>query len=190
VFRCFEVFLEHEKMPDPRLTAIMFLRYESPERFSGRQSEEDLTIAYTDADKVNALTDLSTYYTGVDEKLSKSYGDQAMEVAELNRNRKLIATTWIKAGLRLLNKAGVANNMAIAMDCFQHAEKIARENDLDDEVGFAYVGMARVARGSGDYAQALNYNNLALSIASASRNDSRRAKAKVTDEKERVEVTE
>jgi tetratricopeptide (TPR) repeat protein len=134
--------------------------------------KKNLTIAYTDADKVNALTDLSTYYAGVDEKLSKSYGDQAMEVAELSRDRKLIATTWIKAGLRLLNKAGVANNMAIAMDCFQHAEKIARQNDLDEEVGFAYVGMARVARGSGDYAQALNYNNLALSLASASRNDS------------------
>ncbi|MDO6431852.1 tetratricopeptide repeat protein [Flavitalea sp. BT771] len=133
---------------------------------------KDLSISHTDASKANALAALAAYYGGVDEKLSKSYGDQAMEVAELSRDRKLIATTWLKAGFRLLNKPGVANNMAIAMDCFQQAEKVARDSDLEDELGFAYVGMARVARGSGDYGQALNYNNLALSVASTSGNDS------------------
>ena len=134
--------------------------------------KKNLSIANTDVSKVNALADLSDYYGGVDASLSKSYGDQAMEVAELSRDRKLIATTWLKAGFRQLNKAGVANNMTLAMDCFLHAEKVARDNDLEDELGFAYVGMARTVRGSGDYGKALNYNNLALSIASASGNDS------------------
>jgi len=134
--------------------------------------KKNLSIANTDVSKVNALADLSDYYGTVDASLSKSYGDQAMEVAELSRDRKLIAATWLKAGFRLLNKPGVANNTTIAMDCFQHAEKVARDNDLEDELGFAYVGMARAVRGLGDYGKALNYNNLALSIASASGNDS------------------
>jgi tetratricopeptide (TPR) repeat protein len=142
--------------------------------------KKDLSIANTDASKVNVLAELAAYYAGVDEKLSKSYGEQAMEIAELSRDRKLIAMTWLKAGFLLLNRAGVANNMTIAMDCFKRAEKVARDNDLEDELGFAYVGMARTARGSGDYGQALNYNNLALSVASTSGNDSLKVTAYIS----------
>ena len=134
--------------------------------------KKDLSLAHTDREKAGALNELASYYSGLDDKMAKSYGDQAMEVAEMSRDRQLIAQTWIKAGNRYFNRAGLENSMTKAMDCFQHAEKISRENDLEDELGFSYIGMARVTRGKGDYAQALNYNNLALSMAGASGNDS------------------
>lgn len=76
-----------------------------------------------------------------------------------------------------MNMAHLEDNMNQAMDCYQRAEKTARTSDLDDELGFAYIGMARAVRGEGDYNQALNYNNLALSIASASSSDSLKVQA-------------
>jgi len=134
--------------------------------------QKGVAAAHTDGDKVHALVELSNYYAGLGNTLSKTYSDQAIEIAELSRDRRLIARTWVQAGNALLNWAALAENLSPAMDCFQHAEKVARENDLDEELGFAYNGMARAARMKGDYTQALNYNNLALSIASASRDDS------------------
>ena len=112
--------------------------------------KKDLSSAHTDREKVYALTELASYYSGLDDKVSKSYGDQAMEVAEMSRDRLLIAQTWIRAGNRYFNRASLANSMTQAMECFQHAEKIARDNDLEDELGFSYIGMARVTRGRGD----------------------------------------
>jgi len=133
--------------------------------------KKGVIAAHTDGDKVHVLMEICNYYSVQGNKLSKTYSDQAIEIAELSRDRRLIARTWVQAGNALLNWA-LEENLSAAMDCFQHAEKVARENDLDEELGFAYNGMARAARLKGDYTQALNYNNLALSIASASRDDS------------------
>ena len=139
--------------------------------------KKNLSLARTDVEKAHFMMELATYYTGIDNDQSRKYAEQAVEVAELSRDRKLIATTWIECGNRLMNMAHLEDNMTQAMDCYQRAEKMARTSDLDDELGFAYIGMARAVRGEGDYNQALNYNNLALSIASASSNDSLKVQA-------------
>jgi tetratricopeptide (TPR) repeat protein len=138
---------------------------------------KNLSAARTDAQKIYWMIALAQYYVGVDNERSQKYAEQAMEVAELSRDRKLIALTWIECGNRLMNMAHLEDNMTQAMDCFQRAEKTARASDLEDELGFAYIGMARAARGKGNYNQALNYNNLAVSIASASSNDSLKVQA-------------
>ena len=135
--------------------------------------KKGVAAARGDREKIYALTQIADYYSfsGLDSKLSKDNMDRAIEIAELSRDRQLIARTWIQAGNRLLNWT-LEDNLSEAMNCFQHAEKVARENDLDEELGYAYVGMARVVRAKGDYTKAMNFNNLALSIASASNNDS------------------
>lgn len=151
----------------------MCLLFSSPGRPSSGQSEKGVAAAHGDREKIYALTQIADYYSfsGLDSKLSKDNMDQAIEIAELSRDRQLIARTWIQSGNRLLNWT-LEDNLSEAMNCFQHAEKVARENDLDEELGYAYVGMARVVRAKGDYTKAMNFNNLALSIASASNNDS------------------
>jgi tetratricopeptide (TPR) repeat protein len=138
---------------------------------------KNLAVARTDVDKTYWMMALAHYYVGVDNDKSRQYADQAIEVAELSRDRKLIALTWIDCGNRWMNMSNLEDNITKAMDCYQRAEKTARANDLEDELGFAYIGMARAERGKGDYNQALNYNNLAVSIASASRNDSLKVQA-------------
>lgn len=139
--------------------------------------KNNLSLARTDAEKIHCMMRLATYYIGIDNDQSKKYADQAVAVAELSRDRKLISLTWIECGNRLMNMAHLEDNMTQAMDCYQRAEKTARTSDLDEELGYSYIGMARVARGKGDYGQALNYNNLALSIASASNSDSLKVQA-------------
>jgi tetratricopeptide (TPR) repeat protein len=134
--------------------------------------KKGLSTARTDEIRIYALVEISNYYAGLDKPLSKSYIDQAMQIAELSRDRKLIARTYNRAGNRYLAWAGLEDNMTQAMGYFQQAEKVARESDLNEDLGYAYIGMARSSRGKGDYSQALNYNNLALSVASASRIDS------------------
>src|SRR5882757_1449307 len=112
--------------------------------------KKNLSGASNDGDKVYALMDLCNYYTGLDQQLSKSYIEQALEVAEMSRDRKLMSQTCLRAGDHWLGTAGLKDNIVLAMDCFQRAEKVARENDLNDELGYAYIGMARVTRGRGD----------------------------------------
>ena len=134
--------------------------------------KKNLSLCHTDADKVYTMMKLANYYNHIDDKLSQSYAEQAIEIAELSRDRKLIALVWLKNGHRLENMSDLASNITLAMDSYQRAEKVARENDLEDELGYAYLGMAAVNRIKGDFATALNYNNLAFSIAGSSRNDS------------------
>jgi tetratricopeptide (TPR) repeat protein len=134
--------------------------------------KKNLSLSRTDADKIYYLMELADFYKGLDNDLSKSYADQAMEVAELSRDRQLIALAWVQSGNRWLNLGAITDDISKAMDCFLRAEKTARENSLDEELAYSYIGMARVSRAKGDYSQALNYNNLALSIAGTSGSDS------------------
>lgn len=71
--------------------------------------------ARTDAEKLYILNELSTYYTGVDSKLSDDYAVQAMQIAELSRDRKLIALTYLRNGQRNLNMASLEGKIMLAM---------------------------------------------------------------------------
>src|SRR6267142_2085921 len=76
--------------------------------------KKGVSIAHADGDKVYALIELSNYYSGLDNKLAKTYVSQAMEIAELSRDRKLIARTWLRTGNHWLNWAGLEDNLTLA----------------------------------------------------------------------------
>jgi tetratricopeptide (TPR) repeat protein len=134
--------------------------------------KKELTLARTDAEKAFALSELSNYYLGIDNPLSEKYGKQSVEVAELSRDRKLIALTYLRKGNICLNMGRLQGKIQQALESFQYAEKVARDNGLDEDLAYSYTGLARVYRSRGEFDKSLNYNNLALSIASASGDDS------------------
>jgi tetratricopeptide (TPR) repeat protein len=134
--------------------------------------KKNLSLAVTDKDKIYALLELADDYKGLDNDLSRQYAAQAMQVAELGRNRKLIAMVYLRNGNRYLQMSGLSDNLQLARENYLNAEKVARDNELDEELGYSYIGLARTFRGKGESDKALNYNNQALSIASGSNSDS------------------
>jgi len=133
--------------------------------------KKGLSLAHTDAEKVFLLDELALYYSGLDNDLAADYGAKAMATAELSRDRKLIVRAYLRDGGRWLTMASLAN-IELALQSYQHAEKMAKDNGLDEELGYVYTSLSRVYRAKGEHDKAINYNNQALSIASGSNSDS------------------
>ncbi|HMH21903.1 MAG TPA: tetratricopeptide repeat protein [Puia sp.] len=143
-----------------------------PKDFLADSLKKALSLARTDREKAYELTELASYYTGLDKDLAEQYERQSIEVAELSRDRKLIVLTYLRSGSRYLNMPGLADQLQLSLENYQRAEKVARESGLDEELAYCYTGLSKVYRNKGEYDKSLNYNNLALSIASGSGNDS------------------
>lgn len=62
--------------------------------------KNNLSLARTDAEKAHCTMRLASYYVGIDNEQSRKFADKAVEVAELSRDRKLIAVTWIRYSWR------------------------------------------------------------------------------------------
>jgi tetratricopeptide (TPR) repeat protein len=134
--------------------------------------KRNLSLAQTDEDKVYVLGELVDQYSGLDNELCRQYAEQSIRVAELSRDRKLIILAYLQNGARCMNLAALEGNIQEALENYENAERIAREAGLDDWLAYSYTGLAGVFRSEGQYDKALNYNNLALSIASGTSNDS------------------
>ena len=125
-----------------------------------------------DREKIGTLLNLAAYYGSHDDSLSQLYANQALEVAELSRDRKLIVFTYIRTGYRYLGQGELAGSLVLAIENFEQAEKIAKENGLDAGLVDSYNGLSAAFVAKGENEKALNYNNLALSIAANLANDS------------------
>ncbi|HZE84204.1 MAG TPA: tetratricopeptide repeat protein [Puia sp.] len=134
--------------------------------------KKNLSAARTDPDRIYQLCELAAYYSGLENELSEQYATQASQIAELSRDRKLIIYTYLRNGDRCLDLSSLEGSIQSALESYQNAEKVARENGLDDELAYSYTGLSRVYRAKGEYDKALNYNHLSLSIASSVNNDS------------------
>jgi hypothetical protein len=93
--------------------------------------KKSVALARNDREKISTLLSLAIYYATQDNHLSEQYASQAMEVAELSRDRRLMIYTYIRNGHRYLSQAELAGNLLLAIDNFQQAEKLAKENGLD-----------------------------------------------------------
>jgi tetratricopeptide (TPR) repeat protein len=139
--------------------------------------KKKLSLAGTDAEKVYVLLKLASYYSGLDNDQSGKYATQALEIAELSRDRQLIIKASLLNGDRLLNQSGLTGTAAEALENFHNAEQVARESGLDDDLAYSYISLARASLKNGEYDKALNYDNLALSIVSGSNSDSLKVEA-------------
>ena len=134
--------------------------------------KKDLSLANTDEGKVKILCELADQYEGVDNEISRQYAQQAIQIAEYGRDRKLILLAYLRNGHRCLRLPPVAENLEQALQSYKNAEKVARESGLDEWLAYSYSGLSAVYLAKNEYDKALNYNNLALSIANGKDNDS------------------
>jgi tetratricopeptide (TPR) repeat protein len=123
-------------------------------------------------DKAGIATNLALYYFGQDRSLSDEYGRQAIEAAEMSRDRMLMIRTYLDNGRRFEQGVGLKGNLEMAMDLFRRAEKIAKDEKLDKGLVYTDVAFADVYRALGDNVQAMTYSNQAVTTASDLENDS------------------
>ena len=123
-------------------------------------------------DKAGLEVNLALYYFGQNRQLSDEYGRQAVEAAEMSRDRMLMIQTYLDNGRRFKQGVGLKGNLDLAMDNFRRAEQIAKEEKLDAGLVYVDVAFADVYRTMGDLGQAMTYSNQAVATAGDMDNDS------------------
>jgi tetratricopeptide (TPR) repeat protein len=123
-------------------------------------------------EKARFAGNLALYYFGQDRPLSDSFGRQAVEAAEMSRDRLLMIRTYIVNGRRFLQGVGLKDNLQQAMENLRQAEQIAREDKLDEGLVETDCAFADVYRTMGDNERALTYSNQAVTTAVDMENDS------------------
>ncbi|HEY4110396.1 tetratricopeptide repeat protein [Puia sp.] len=137
-----------------------------------------LAGAKTPKEKIQFLLLLAMVST--DSTQAENYATQAITTAELNRDRRLIAFTYIQSGARYMNVQGLEGNLDKAQRAFEHAGQVAKENGLSRLQVEAYYWLSNVLQVKGDNQKALAYSNQALALASNSDNDTMKVMAFVT----------
>lgn len=135
--------------------------------------KHSLETAKTAADRIDRLEKLTSFYMAFDRKLSDKYLDQIQEIAERSRDRNLMVRALV-IDARRFYVVGVGNrdDGIKALKAAERALDLAKSNGLDDAEAEVYILLARIARSNGESDKALNFNNMALSLAGTSDNDS------------------
>src|SRR5258708_26443915 len=83
--------------------------------------KKSVFLAKNDREKISTLLRLAGYYASQEDSLSERYASQAMEVAEMSRDRRLMNYTYVQNGHRYLRQAGLDGGMLLLNQNFQHA---------------------------------------------------------------------
>jgi tetratricopeptide (TPR) repeat protein len=154
------------------LFLLLFARRAGAQEYWPDSLKQALVHATEWRDKSRFAGSLARYYFGQNRPLSDEYGRQAVEAAEMSRDRMLMIQTYIDNGRRFEQGVGLKGNLEMAMDNFGRAERIAREEKLDQGLVYADVAFAEAYRTLGDNAQAMTYSSQAVATASDLDNDS------------------
>ena len=150
--------------------------------------KRELSKATTAADKVQFL--LSLAQSSLDSTMYTSYSNQAIEVAEMSRDRKLMASAYLLRGRRYLNNSEWAENLDKAIADLLRAEEIARADNLEFFLEESYRYQAIAWHNKGDDQKALALTNQALSLAGNTENDSVRVYAYIAMGEQYMEMGE
>ncbi len=108
----------------------------------------------------------------VDLAESDKYGQEAIEIAEATRNRKLMAKALLMNGRRYSYLGGRKDNIEKSVLYYNKALALARANKLDEEMVYSYIGLSAVTRLVPDAEKALTYCNQAYSYVNSVKDDS------------------
>ena len=114
---------------------------------------------------------LAQYYFAQDSAQSDFYGRQAVETAEVSRDRMLMIRTYIGNGNRYLQTGELTGSADLALENFHRAEAIAREEKLDEGLVLSDCALSEAYRQRGDNDRALVYCNQAVTLAGDGDND-------------------
>lgn len=134
--------------------------------------KRNIENAKTKAEKVKWLGVLSTYYMGIDKAASDKYWNEQSNTAEMSRDRKLMIDALFTNARRHLNMGSRLDYLNTATTFSEKALALAKASHLSDYEAWAYILLAEAAVINGKMDPALNYGNLAESIAVSSDNDS------------------
>jgi tetratricopeptide (TPR) repeat protein len=134
-----------------------------------------LNEAKSDEDKIFLMDNLSKTLMSVNLNSADSMGQQLIEFAEETRKRKLMVQAYVSNGTRCSYFAGTKNRTQQAIEYFNKALSIARENKLEDEIGGVQLRLSQIYLTVPDRDKALGYVNQAFSVISTLTNDSLKA---------------
>lgn len=134
--------------------------------------KRNLEQAKTPLQKIFWLGELSGFYMNLNTPLSDQYGNQQLEIAEQSRDRILMLKALLSNADRYFYSNGRQEYIEKAIQFGQRALDLAKSSHLDDYTAWAYLYLAKGARANGENDKALNYNTLAVSMASVLDNDS------------------
>lgn len=163
------------------LTFFLFLLYACPVFSQGGKFthidsiRHRLDTTHSTPDKIHQLIELAriTFERGKGDE----YANQAIELAQLSRDQRLIATTYLHNGQRFLGNSALSENLALSMKNLQQAEAVAKENGFEDLLVQVYCGYALVNHNQGNDARALSYATQAMAIATSIDNDTAKVAA-------------
>jgi len=121
--------------------------------------------------KAQLAENLALYYFGLNRGASDDYGRQAIEAAEMSRDRMLMIRAYLNDGNRFEQGVGLKGNLDMAMEYIRRAEQVAKADKLDAGLVYTDVAFAKVYRMLGDNVQALAYSNQAVTTAGDLDND-------------------
>jgi tetratricopeptide (TPR) repeat protein len=137
-----------------------------------------LAEAHSTKEKVDGLMTLAM--ATPDSMHAEVYAGEALADAELSRDRRLIADSYVMNGGRYLNNQGLEGNLEKARAAFERAERISRENGLVEPLVKSYYYLSQVWQTMGNKERALAYSNRALASAINTDNDSAKVVAYIS----------
>ena len=152
------------------LCIAAFLKAQSPAQVDSFKAK--YSRAKTDAEKVKWLDALSRVLMNVNQVEAEKYGKEMIEVAEMSRDRHLMIKALLYNGQRCSYFRGRKDYANRAIDYFNQALIVARENKYDEETGEALLSLSNIYLAIPDADKLLNYTTEAFSLISVSDNDS------------------
>jgi tetratricopeptide (TPR) repeat protein len=136
-----------------------------------------LSKATTVAEKAYWIDLLSRTLMNVSLEQADEYGKKLITLAEESRDRKLMVMAYNSNGTRCSYRAGTKDYSLRAIEYFNKALAIAKQNRMDEEIGETLLKLSSIHLAIPDKEKALNYVNQAFSIISTTNNDSLKAEA-------------
>jgi tetratricopeptide (TPR) repeat protein len=136
-----------------------------------------LSKATTAQEKVALLDELSRVQMNVNPKEADETGANLIRVAEESRDRKLMFKAYLSNGTRCSYMANQKTYSERAIEFYNKALEVARQNKMEEEVGSAQMYLSGLYLMIPDKEKALSYASEASSSVSTLRNDSLRAEA-------------
>lgn len=136
-----------------------------------------LSKATTAQERVTLLDELSRTLMNVNPKEADETGARLITVAEESRDRKLMFKAYLSNGIRCTYMANQKAYSQKAIEFYNKALELARQNRMEEEVGAAQMYLTLVYLQIPDKDKALSYATQAFSLVSTLGNDSLRAEA-------------
>jgi tetratricopeptide (TPR) repeat protein len=127
-----------------------------------------------------ALRDLAKVAMNISPAQADDYGRKLIEMAEESRNRKFIVTAYLENGRRCGFFSGRKEYFDRAINYFNQALSIARENKMDEERAMAQMSLSATWLTAPDLDRSQAFANEAFSILSVLKSDSLRVLAHIT----------